>query len=97
MTNVNEKAVPSATTTWEIKLSTSFSCQFLLYLLSYFTFFSSGMATNSNDTSSVPQKAADAVFVPTQEHGFNNKVQGKMIPDLEMSLHTFRCVLFTVF
>jgi hypothetical protein len=55
------------------------------------------MATNSNDTSSVPQKAADAVFVPTQEHGFNNKVQGKMIPDLEMSLHTFRCVLFTVF
>jgi hypothetical protein len=66
-------------------------------LLSYFTFFSSGMATNSNDTSSVPQKAADAVFVPTQEHGFNNKVQGKMIPDLEMSLHTFRCVLFTVF
>lgn len=37
------------------------------------------MATKSNDTSSVPQKAADAVFVPTQEHGFNNKVQGNMI------------------
>jgi siroheme synthase (precorrin-2 oxidase/ferrochelatase) len=34
------------------------------------------MATNSNETASAPQKAADAVFVPTQEHGFNNKVQG---------------------
>ena len=35
------------------------------------------MANNSNETSSAPQKAADAVFVPTQEHGFNNKVQGR--------------------
>nr|SVE88694.1 EOG090X07TT [Daphnia sinensis]SVE89318.1 EOG090X07TT [Daphnia sinensis]SVE89939.1 EOG090X07TT [Daphnia sinensis]SVE90567.1 EOG090X07TT [Daphnia sinensis]SVE91195.1 EOG090X07TT [Daphnia sinensis] len=34
------------------------------------------MESNVNERDTAPQKAADAVFVPTQEHGFNNKVQG---------------------
>lgn len=41
------------------------------------------MASSENEKDSAPQKAADAVFVPTQEHGFNNKVQGtKLCPKI---------------
>lgn len=35
------------------------------------------MASNQAETDAARQKAAEAVFVPTQSsHGFNNKVQG---------------------
>lgn len=37
------------------------------------------MASNVNERDTAPQKAADAVFVPTQEHGFKNKVQGRKL------------------
>lgn len=36
------------------------------------------MASTSSEADSARQKAAEAVFVPTQSsHGFDNKVQGK--------------------
>jgi hypothetical protein len=57
--------------TWKIgnmELSTSFRRQFLFYS----HFFFSAMAINSYKTDCAPQEAADAVFFPTQDHGFDN-------------------------